>query len=106
MLLSSNWPPASAYPDGEEVVAFVATYQAAREADTAAAFGADLRLAPTGDRPTPLPPLGPAVAATSPIRYVPVRAGTDRAIVRAAVDRQTAAESVSFGINRPVRLGA
>jgi putative ABC transport system permease protein len=63
---------------GTEVVAFVATYQAARQADTAAAFGADLRLAPTGDAPTPLPPLGPAVAATTPIRYVPVRAGTDR----------------------------
>ncbi|HET6751806.1 MAG TPA: FtsX-like permease family protein [Actinomycetes bacterium] len=70
---------------GTEVVAFVATYQAAREADTAAAFGADLRLAPTGDRPTPLPPLGPAVAATSPIRYVPVRAGTDRKTI-VAVD--------------------
>jgi putative ABC transport system permease protein len=70
---------------GTQVLAFVATYQAARQADAAAAFGADLRLTPAAGTPVPLPPLGPAVAATSPIRYVPARAGEDRKTI-AAID--------------------
>jgi putative ABC transport system permease protein len=70
---------------GTQVVAFVATYQTAGRADTLAAFGADLRLAPAAEPPAPLPPLGPAVAATSPVRYVPARAGTDRKTI-AAID--------------------
>ena len=70
---------------GTQVLAFVATYQAARQADAVAAFGADLRLTPATGTPVPLPPLGPAVAATSPIRYVPARAGEDRKTI-AAID--------------------
>jgi putative ABC transport system permease protein len=73
---------------GTEVVAFVATYHAARQADAAAAFGADLRLVPATGTPAPLPPLGPAVAATTPVRYVPARAGTDRKTI-IAVDPAT-----------------
>jgi putative ABC transport system permease protein len=63
---------------GTQVIAFVATYQAAKQADTLAAFGSDLRLTPATEAPAALPPLRPAVAATSPIRSVPARAGTDR----------------------------
>ena len=73
---------------GTEVAAFVATYHAARQADAAAAFGADLRLVPAASTPTPLPPLGPAVAAASPVRYVPARAGTDRKTI-IAIDPAT-----------------
>ena len=67
---------------GTNVVTFAATYQAARQADSTAAFGADLRLTPTGDAQNP-PPLGPAVAATSPVRIVPARVGTDRKSIMA-----------------------
>jgi putative ABC transport system permease protein len=71
---------------GTQVLAFVATYQTGRQADAEAAFGADLRLTPaTGAAATPLPPLGPAVAAATPIRYVPARAGADRKTI-AAID--------------------
>jgi putative ABC transport system permease protein len=63
---------------GTQVVTFVATYRAAKQAETTAAFGSDLRLIP-GDPTTKLPPLDAnAVTAVSPVRMVPVRAGTDR----------------------------
>ncbi len=67
---------------GTEVVAFVATYETAKRADAVAAFGADLRLTP-GDPLYTLPPLGRDVAGVSPIREVPVRAGSDRKTVMA-----------------------
>jgi putative ABC transport system permease protein len=71
---------------GTQVLAFVATYQTGRQADAEAAFGADLRLTPaTAASAAPLPPLGSAVAATSPFRYVPARAGADRKTI-AAID--------------------
>jgi putative ABC transport system permease protein len=64
---------------GTEVVAFVATYQSAKEADAHAAFGSDLRLTPAvADSLVSLPSLGPSVAATSPVTLIPARAGTDR----------------------------
>ncbi|MCW2998036.1 MAG: hypothetical protein JWN65_1585 [Solirubrobacterales bacterium] len=62
-----------------EVVTFVATYRAAKQADTHAAFGSSLRVTPLpSDLPPTLPALGPHVAAATPIRYIGVRAGTDR----------------------------
>ena len=62
-----------------EVVTFVATYRDAKRGDARAAFGADLRLIPAAsDVPPQLPPLGPHVAATTPVRYVGARVGTDR----------------------------
>jgi putative ABC transport system permease protein len=70
---------------GTQALTFVATYQAGRQADAEAAFGADLRLTPSSGAATPLPPLGSAVAATTPIRYVPARAGADRKWI-AAID--------------------
>jgi putative ABC transport system permease protein len=62
-----------------EVVSFVATYRDAKRADAHAAFGSDLRLTPQpSDLPPKLPALGPHVAATTPIRYIGARVGTDR----------------------------
>jgi putative ABC transport system permease protein len=66
---------------GTEVVTFVATYREAKAADDTAAWGSDLRLTPADPVLGKLPPLGPQVAATTPIRTVPVRAGTDRKTV-------------------------
>jgi putative ABC transport system permease protein len=63
---------------GVEVVSFVSTYQAARQADVKAAFGSDLRLTPGNPLYGPPRSLGPQVAAVTPIRTVPARAGTDR----------------------------
>jgi putative ABC transport system permease protein len=61
---------------GTNVLTFASTYQAARQADTKAAAGADLRLTPVGE---PKPPvLGADVAAASPLRIIPARVGTDR----------------------------
>jgi putative ABC transport system permease protein len=80
-----------------EVVTFVGTYQSAKRADSHAAFGSDLRLTPEPSDVPPAPPrLGPHVAATTPIRHVGVRAGTDRKTVM-TVDPATydAATSVS-----------
>lgn len=62
---------------GTEVVSFVSTYDSAKRHDAAAAFGADLRVTP-GDPLYTLPPLGPDVSKTSPVREVPVRVGSDR----------------------------
>ncbi|MEP6689272.1 MAG: FtsX-like permease family protein, partial [Gemmatimonadales bacterium] len=63
---------------GTQVVTFVATYREAKRAENTAAFGSNLRLTPS-DPSTPLPALDTReVAAVSPIRLVPVRAGTDR----------------------------
>jgi putative ABC transport system permease protein len=63
---------------GTEVLSFVATYSAARDADAAAAFGSDLRLTPTTEAPVAIPALGADVAAASSVRFVPVRVGSDR----------------------------
>jgi putative ABC transport system permease protein len=68
---------------GTNVVTFVATYRAAERADARAALGADLRLTPAPSRQLATAPLGPAVAATSPIRLVPARVGPDRKTVMA-----------------------
>jgi putative ABC transport system permease protein len=61
---------------------FAATYDVAKDADARAAIGADLRLTPV-DPATPLPPLGPEVAATTPVRLVPARLDTDRKTILA-----------------------
>jgi putative ABC transport system permease protein len=66
---------------GTNVVTFVATYRQAQLADREAAFGSDLRLTPPVD-PAP-PPSHPGIAATTPIRLVPARVGTDRKTIRA-----------------------
>jgi len=64
---------------GTQVVTFVATYQAAKQADAQAAFGSDLRLTPAvADSLQPLPALGPDISAVSSFHLIPVRAGTDR----------------------------
>jgi putative ABC transport system permease protein len=63
---------------GTEVVSFVGTYRSAKRADARAAFASDLRLRPTTDGTFVLPARLPGVASTTPIRYVPSRAGTDR----------------------------
>src|SRR5262249_52318168 len=63
---------------GTDVVTFAATYQAAKHADVRAAFGADLRLTPMADPPPAPPPPGGDIAATSPVRMMPVRLGSDR----------------------------
>ena len=60
---------------------FAATYEQAKRTDVRAAFGSDLHLTPTGDS-TALPALGPHVVATSPIRLIDARSGTDREIVQ------------------------
>jgi len=67
---------------GTEVLTFTTTYQTAKEADARASIGSDLNLAP-GDPRLTLPPLGPQVAAVSPIRLVPTRVDTDRKTVLA-----------------------
>jgi putative ABC transport system permease protein len=76
------------------VVTFTATYAEARHEDDVAAFGADLRLEPTTDIPTPLPDLGPDVASTSPVYLVPARAGSDRKTI-AAIDPATYSSTVA-----------
>jgi len=63
---------------GTQVIGFVDTYAAAKRADVHAAFGADLQLTPTSETAATLPPLGPDIAATTPIRSVPTRVGSDR----------------------------
>ncbi len=68
---------------GTSVVTFVATYRATERADARAALGADLRLTPTAERRHAPPPLGPGVAATSPIRLVPARIASDRKTIMA-----------------------
>ena len=67
---------------GTEVLTFAATYQTAKQTDVEAATGSDLRLIP-GDPRFPLPPLGPAIAATSPIRIAPARVDSDRKAILA-----------------------
>lgn len=78
---------------GTYVVTFAATYQAARQADTKAAFGSDLRLTPSADPLAAPPAPGPDITSTTPIREIPSRVGTDRKNVMAvdmATYRQTA----------------
>jgi putative ABC transport system permease protein len=67
---------------GTEVVAFAATYDAAKLDDARAALGSNLRLTP-GDPLFTLPKLGSDVTAVSPFRLVPSRAGSDRKTVLA-----------------------
>ena len=63
---------------GTQVLAFVATYRTAKDAETTAAFGSSMRLIP-GDPTTELPPLDARhVSAVSPVRMVPARAESDR----------------------------
>jgi len=68
---------------GIQVAAFTATYNSAKQADVHAAFGSDLRLTPAPDHHSDLPSLGPDIAATTPIRLVPARAGSDRKTIMA-----------------------
>jgi putative ABC transport system permease protein len=79
---------------GSQVLAFVATYGTAKHADAKAAFGADLRLTPLTDKPQPPPSLGAAVTATTPIRFVPARTGSDRKTIM-AIDPRTYGSTVS-----------
>ena len=65
---------------GTHAITFVATYQAAKRAQDKAAFGSDLRLVPASPTAA-LPSLGPQVAATSPVRLLPARAGSDRKMI-------------------------
>jgi putative ABC transport system permease protein len=76
------------------VLTFTDTYDAAKTDDAHAAFGSDLRLEPVTDLPTPLPGLGPDVVSTTPVRYVPARAGSDRKTL-AAIDLATYASTVT-----------
>jgi putative ABC transport system permease protein len=70
------------------VMTFTATYDSAKAADGRAAFGSDLRLEPATDKPTPLPQLVPGIASTTPVLYLPARAGSDRKTM-AAIDPKT-----------------
>ncbi len=67
---------------GTQVLAFAATYQAAKEADAQAAIGSDLRLTPEDPR-FPLPALGSGIVASTPIHQVPARSDTDRKMILA-----------------------
>jgi putative ABC transport system permease protein len=78
---------------GVQVVTFTATYRAAKHADTRAAFGSDLRLVAATDVVQPLPTLGPGAASSTPIRYVPARAGSDRKTIL-AIDPATYGDTV------------
>jgi putative ABC transport system permease protein len=78
---------------GTQVLTFAATYQEAKEADARAAIGADLRLT-AGNPRLKLPPLGPDVAATTPIRLVPARVDTDRKTIL-AIDPTTYAATAT-----------
>jgi putative ABC transport system permease protein len=84
---------------GTEVATFVATYGHAERADARAAFGADLRLTPTGAQ-AHLPPLGPGIVATAPIRTIPGRAGSDRKNIMAIEADSYSAAVVSPQITR------
>jgi putative ABC transport system permease protein len=79
---------------GTEVISFVATYSAAKQADARAAFGSDLHLTPSTEAPVD-PGSPPGVAATTPVRYVPARVGSDRkTILMIDVPSYTAASTV------------
>jgi putative ABC transport system permease protein len=80
---------------GTEVLAFVATYGSAKGADARASFGSDLRLTP-GDPLYQLPRLGADVAGATPVREVPVRAGSDRKTVM-AIDLASYEKSTTVG---------
>ena len=68
---------------GVEVMTFVSTYQAAKRAETEAAFGSNLRLTP-GNPLVDLPGLPrKQISAISPIRMVPARAQSDRKTIMA-----------------------
>jgi putative ABC transport system permease protein len=72
---------------GTQVLAFAATYRTAKSTDAQAALGSDMRLTPAD--PTFKPPsLGPEVAALTPLRLVPARAGSDRKTIM-AIDLST-----------------
>ncbi|HEY7046668.1 MAG TPA: ABC transporter permease [Jatrophihabitantaceae bacterium] len=78
---------------GTEVVTFVATYTHAEQTDARAAFGADLRLTPL-DENAPPPAVGANVAAVTPIRTIPGRAGPDRKNVLAIDPRSYVATAI------------
>jgi putative ABC transport system permease protein len=79
---------------GTEVVSFVSTYRTATRTEAAAAFGSDLRIT-AGDPTKDLPPLLRSdVAAITPVRIVPVRAGSDRKSMM-ALDASTYRQAVT-----------
>jgi len=90
---------------GTEVATFVATYGQAEQADARAAFGADLRLTPTDARQAPSA-LGPGVAAVTPIRTIPGRAGPDRKNILAIDVGSYGAVAISPQITRGAGVGA
>ena len=67
---------------GAYVLTFTATYEAAKGSDAQAAIGADLRLTP-GDPRFALPPRLPGIDASSAVRLVPARVGSDRKTILA-----------------------
>jgi putative ABC transport system permease protein len=79
---------------GTQVISFVGTYASAKQNDSNAAFGSDLRLT-AGDPLYTLPKsLGPHVASVTPIRQVPARSGTDRKTID-AIDVSTYPRTVT-----------
>lgn len=79
---------------GVQVVTFVDTYRAAKQAETNAAFGSNLRLTP-GNPLVDLPGLPrKQFAAVSPIRSVPSRAQSDRKTIM-ALDMPSYANTVT-----------
>jgi len=90
---------------GTEVATFVATYGHAERADARAAFGADLRLTATGAQQQ-LPALGPGIAAATPIRTIPGRAGSDRKTIMAIDVDSYRAAAVSPQITRGAGVAA
>lgn len=81
---------------GTQAVAFVATYRAAMQADAQAAIGSDLRLTPGSDPLITLPTTLSGVFATSPVRLVPARAGSDRKTIL-AIDLATYRQAATVG---------
>ncbi|MBO3751428.1 ABC transporter permease [Streptosporangiaceae bacterium NEAU-GS5] len=63
---------------GTQAAAFAATYRTATRADAAAAFGSDLRVIPDTERVQPPPRFAAPVTASTPVRLVPAKAGSDR----------------------------
>jgi putative ABC transport system permease protein len=79
---------------GTEAATFVATYRTAKQADTRAAFASDLRLVPATDNARLPQSLGPDVVATTALRSVPARAGSDRKSIM-AIDPATYRQAVT-----------
>lgn len=77
---------------GTNLLAFVATYDAAKHAEAAANVGADIRVVPAQVVPAPTPPLDSRdIAAFTPVRVITLTAGTDKRTAYAVEPRSFAA---------------